>query len=540
MSHFNLIDEPWIPVRFSDGKREEFGIRETLLRAKEIAVIEDPSPLVVAALYRFLLAVLYRALEGPTDIDQAREWFKSGFPAKKITAYLKHSRDRFWLFDEKYPFFQIPDFEPKKWNAWTVLAAEHNTNDAKVLFDHVDVNNPGVIKNAVAVRWLLTAQTFAFTGNSELGYSSFSPSVNAVMVIPLGNNLEDTLMLCLVDQNREIIKSDVPIWETEPVSAEQIKDGIKKGVAGHAQLYTWLSRAIRLREVKDGVAEVAFAAGVKINSKAGNDKDDDKKSTDVAFIDPMVAYYEDRKKGKQQRGFSDRGLWRDFDSLLPDDARYAPLVIEHSTALSRTQRDRFPSSIMVLGLSNVPGQAKINFWRMERFTLPQSLLSERSIRTEIYQLLKDAESAEAALERSLKTFAKLVITKGDRELQADKWTKGKWKPGDISKAIGKMLPDAPSAPALGYWSQLEAAFHNILSSYTLDRDPDDIRLDWLKTVRTALSNAWNQHAASISTNDTWAIRALVRAEGAVGKKIKALNEEIKRYETYRKQQEETA
>lgn len=47
MSHFNLIDEKWIPVRFTDGSRGELGIRETLLRSKEIAVVEDDSPLVV-------------------------------------------------------------------------------------------------------------------------------------------------------------------------------------------------------------------------------------------------------------------------------------------------------------------------------------------------------------------------------------------------------------------------------------------------------------------------------------------------------------
>ena len=117
MSRFNLIDEPWIPVRFPDGTRAELNLRDTLLRAKDIAVIEDASPLVVAALHRFLLAVLYRALEGPTDIDQAKGWFKSGLPADKIDGYLKHWHPRFWLFDEKYPFGQIPDFEPKTWRA---------------------------------------------------------------------------------------------------------------------------------------------------------------------------------------------------------------------------------------------------------------------------------------------------------------------------------------------------------------------------------------------------------------------------------------
>lgn len=107
MSRFNLIDEKWIPVRFHDGTRSELGIRDTLLQSGEIASIEDPSPLVTAALHRFLLAVLYRALEGPTDINQARAFFKNGLPPDRLSAYLEKWRDRFWLFDEKYPFGQI-------------------------------------------------------------------------------------------------------------------------------------------------------------------------------------------------------------------------------------------------------------------------------------------------------------------------------------------------------------------------------------------------------------------------------------------------
>lgn len=104
MRRYNLIDEKWIPVRFPDGRLDELGIRETLLRSKEIAVIEDPSPFVVASLYRFLLAILYRTLEGPTDIDKAKDLFKNGLPADRITAYLEKWRDRFWLFDEQFPF----------------------------------------------------------------------------------------------------------------------------------------------------------------------------------------------------------------------------------------------------------------------------------------------------------------------------------------------------------------------------------------------------------------------------------------------------
>ena len=164
MSQFNLIDEPWIPVRKLDGERVELGIRDALLKAKEIAVIEDPSPLVTAALHRFLLAVLYRALEGPTDIDQARAWFREGWPADNIDAYLQERRDRFWLFDEKYPFGQNKNVPAKEIEPWTKLTAEHNATTNKVLFDHTDAKTPEARSFAECARWLVTTMTFSLSG----------------------------------------------------------------------------------------------------------------------------------------------------------------------------------------------------------------------------------------------------------------------------------------------------------------------------------------------------------------------------------------
>src|SRR5208337_3149842 len=195
MSRFNLIDEKWIPVQYIDGRRGELGIRETLLQAASIMAIEDTSPLIVAAVHRFLLAVLYRALEGPTDIEQARAFFRTGIPSERIEVYLEKWRDRFWLFDEKYPFGQIPSFEPKTWRAWTALAAEHNADNAKVLFDHVNVEAAGSISEAAAARWMLSTQTFSVScGKSELSHTGTAPSATATIVLPLGKNLQDTFL----------------------------------------------------------------------------------------------------------------------------------------------------------------------------------------------------------------------------------------------------------------------------------------------------------------------------------------------------------
>lgn len=500
MSRFNLIDEKWIPVRFLNGDRDELGIHDTLLRAKEIAAIEDSSPLVVAALHRFLLAVLYRALEGPTDIDQAKALFKEGLPSEKITAYLEKWRDRFWLFDEKYPFGQIPTFAPNAWRAWTALAAEHNADNAKVLFDHVDVEAPGTITEAAAARWILATQTFSVScGKSELSHTGTAPSATAAMALPLGNDFQDTLLFSLVPQNRAVIATDIPLWERQPESVASLKTGFERAASGLADRYTWRVRSIRLEENNSGrVGKLAFASGV------GN--------TSAEQSDPMLGYRIDDTRGKLPIQFRDRGLWRDFDSLLPDESHLAPQVIEHATVLTRMNRGRFPRSVMVLGQAN--NKAKIEYWRMERFALPDALAGDRFIRAEIRQLLKDSEDAQKSLWRSCSSFARDLLSRGDRNPD--------------SKDIKKFVTQMSANP--WYWSALESRFHEILREYTLERDSEDIRCQWLKSVRDTLMSAWALHSASVSTGDAWAIRALVKAEGPVLRKFKELNDEILKLE----------
>ena len=214
MSRFNLIDEKWIPVRFLDGNSVELGIQDALLRAKEIAAIEHQSPLVVAGLHRFLLAVLYRALEGPTDIDQAKKLFKDGLPKEKITAYLNKWRERFWLFDEKYPFGQNHHVSKDEIEPWTKLTVEFNATSNKVLFDHTDTNRPGSREPEECGRWLITTMGFSISGGR--GYYP-SPSPNAMLCIPLGSTLHDTLCYALIPYpNREVQMADSALWERNP------------------------------------------------------------------------------------------------------------------------------------------------------------------------------------------------------------------------------------------------------------------------------------------------------------------------------------
>jgi CRISPR system Cascade subunit CasA len=234
---------------------------------------------------------------------------------------------------------------------------------------------------------------------------------------------------------------------------------------------------------------------------------------DTGNADPMLGYRIDEKKGKLPIQFREKGLWRDFDSLLPDgkgagENRLAPGVIDHAIALTRHQRDRFPKSILVLGQSN--DKAKIEFWRMEQFVLPEAVTGERNIRAEVRSMLAKAEDTQKALWLTCRSYARDVLSRGTREPD------GK----DVRNFIDQL-------PAIGsYWSTLESQFHQLLRDYSVERDPDDIRLWWLKVLRRTLKSSWDQTQEVASAGDAWSIRALVKAEAPVRNKIRELDEEI--------------
>jgi len=494
MGQYNLIDEQWIPVRDLEGNRKELGIRDVLLTAENLSVIEDPSPLVTAAIHRFLLAVLYRALRGPCDIDEAKKLFTEGLPKDKIRAYLNEWKDRFWLFDEKYPFGQNPNIPESEVEPWTKLTVEYNSTSNKVLFDHTDTRNPCERTFAECGRWLLAIMSFSVSGGR--GYYP-SPSPNAVICFPMGRTLEETLLYSLVPQNLNVLMNDLPIWEKSSPQLPIPK--LKRMAAGYADLYTWPARFVLLKQQSSGnVKFVRFVAG------EGFEKDS-------RLLDPMQSYRKNDEHGLLPIQFKERGFWRDFQSILPDGEGVPPKNLENAIELTRRQRARMPGSVVVLGLRNEPPSANLEFWRMERFVLPEALAGDRCVGKDIRTMLEEAEDTSKSLYSACAGFAEASLSHGDRK--PDK--------GDSKKFIAQM----PSLSS--YWTILELKFHAILRDYTLECNPDNIHHDWLVCVRQALQDGWNLHEQSVCASDAWTIRAMVKASEIIKRKTIELNKSIK-------------
>ena len=90
MPTFNLIDEPWVPVRLLDGTRMELGFLELFLQAHDLMEVRDESPLVTAALHRLLIVLGHRITDGPkTEKHWGELWKAKRFDEKAVRVYFQ-------------------------------------------------------------------------------------------------------------------------------------------------------------------------------------------------------------------------------------------------------------------------------------------------------------------------------------------------------------------------------------------------------------------------------------------------------------------
>jgi CRISPR system Cascade subunit CasA len=502
---FNLITQPWIPVRtranrLEDERIERVSITEALLNPRAYLRIADSSPLVTAATYRLLLAVLHRALEGPDAPAVTAQWFRDGFPSAPIKEYLELWTPRFDLFDPNKPFYQLPHLPLGAFtDHWTRLSAERGSGNTSFLFNHrlrdnaPDPSDP--ITPAEAAGRLLEHQTFALGGLMKrfVTAAPSAPVSSAAFVIPHGADLLETLCLNLVPYPVSRRERDQPIWEREPYTVQQLEAGRSEPILGITSRYTWFTRSVRLEpEMEEGECRVrfmAYAAGVAVNGGEAQN-------------DPMVAYVPPLKEGQEFRplGFREgRGLWREFHALLPQPqgARKTIPVIENARALlgkSKRQVQAF-----VFGQGNDKG--KMLMARGEAFRLPEVALRDVSVYQFIKQRLDGAETTEFALRNAVRLMAEKLLSVGER------------KP--FTEDVSKLADGMPHR--LHYWSNLELAFNRFLSELPSDLERfdelrDDLERGWNQTLT---NTAWRAFSlAEISAgDDAHALKAVASARG---------------------------
>lgn len=481
---FNLLDEPWIPMRTHAGEVIEVSLSEALLNARDYTALAETSPPNLIALHRLLLAVLHRALttqHGPwRDADRAR-WFRNGLPEAPIRAYLEQWRERFWLFHPNEPFMQVAalaeaDETRDRMKARTQIALEDANGNTPIVFDHSQDDAPSAVSYAQACRNLLGFLQFTPGGLVKTVRASDKAGAlaNTAAVIPTGANLSETLLLGLhpFDARRG---DDLPSWErAKPTLAMLRADPTM--ASGPNDRYTRLSRAVLLAPVADDsgaaceVRQLRFAAGLALGE-------------DPNAPDPMACYRVNNEGKAIRISYSEgRAIWRDLPSLVPDPSksRDIPAAILGWAANLYSALGQWDASVQILTAGLASDQAKLLRWRAERIELPKALLTQADAAEFLRQQVRFAEEIHSRL-RSLYTGL-IALIMPDPE---HKDTKARAK---------TILSNSPAAAV--FFSAAERALPKLMQQIA-GGDFDEAEHDWKAALAEAARLSWTATRRSL-------------------------------------------
>ncbi|MDE6101913.1 MAG: type I-E CRISPR-associated protein Cse1/CasA [Ruminococcus sp.] len=228
---FNLIDEPWICVRTADLSVKEVSLKEVFLNAHIYTELAGETKSQDFAVLRLLLAIMH-TIFSRYDIDGNKAdddipdfsfdnwvavWKSRCIPDKPIERYFEKWYDRFWLFNEKYPFYQSNAVNGKgsPYSTAKMIGSLFESGNKPRLFS--DRYNDGrLLSYSEAARWLLHINCF-----DDIAAKKPTPKRTWVGKLSLiavkGENLFETLMLnynAVYDSEKEIYES-YPSWESD-------------------------------------------------------------------------------------------------------------------------------------------------------------------------------------------------------------------------------------------------------------------------------------------------------------------------------------
>jgi len=519
---FNLLEEPWIPCVWHDGRLEPLSLRDTLVQAHEIREVYADSPLTVAALHRLLLAVLHR-LFGPKDRWAWADLWQDGqgqWDVQRLDNYFAEWHTRFDLFDEQHPFYQVAQFpsdiKPPKAQPISQLAPEMASGNNIALFDHHFDLYPELVSAAEAARRLVTIQ--AFTIGFGISYAQSGkkihfrdgPCARGSLFLVQGDSLFQTLLLSMREypdtgsRLPDDPDEDKPVWEMDDpfVPSRDVP-------FGYLDYLTWQSLRVKFLPPVVNDEGILVKQVYRIQG-LGLDKGE--------VFDPLKSYSESEKGEFKVRGFSGaRSLWRDSVALFelvgdkkshnsPENWRLLASLVHPGRVLQKKQVFRYSA----YGLATEKGKAKnVILWRYERMPLPLDYLADETAVARLRGAIKLAEDVEWQLRVARDWLIWLGWFKPKEDREFDKWKKAKdyrKSKGDKSfQALQKKFPAARH-----YWWRLEEPFRRVMTGLA-GEGADQALLEWRQILRGAAEAAFRETETTVAPTPL-VLKAIVKAE----------------------------
>ncbi|GAB79425.1 CRISPR-associated protein, Cse1 family [Austwickia chelonae] len=260
---FNLVHDPWVLVLDADRQRHEVSLLTLFREASRWRGLAGEMPTQQVALLRLLLAIVHRALRDDIYPDEALQrwgtWWSEGLPVDEIVAYLLRYEQRFELFDEKCPFFQVAGLRTQKGSTSGLTKLIAEIPDGDKFFTTRAGEGLDRIGAAEAARWLVHCQAYDPAGiktgavgdprvKGGKGYPSGTGWCGSLgVVFAEGENLAETLLLNLVYEEPSP-EGDRPAWERDELLTSAVDPWLVDPTRqrGPVELLAWQGRRLRL------------------------------------------------------------------------------------------------------------------------------------------------------------------------------------------------------------------------------------------------------------------------------------------------------
>ena len=356
---YNLLDEPWIPVRLVDGTITDVGLLELLRRTTDIADLACELPTQSITIQRLILAIAYRVATPHDTRDWVRQW-EDGAPTEQMIEYLERWRDRFYLFGGHFPFMQVADLRTAKDAVSGLEKLIADVPNGEQFFTTRHGRALACIPASEAARWLVHAQAYdpsgirsGAVGDSQVkggkGYPIGPAWCGHLGLVWLkGQDLDETLVLNLIPASTAALRGvdsstewGVCSWEASEPESSVRGDYSLLDPAGTPKelsiprLLTWHSRRIRLVGDSSGVTGVVLAQGDKLAPQ------------EMRLYEPQSLWRYSTPQSKKfktdvymPRKFeAGRALWRNLPGTLP-------IVITVQGVDKQPKREFLPSATL--------------------------------------------------------------------------------------------------------------------------------------------------------------------------------------------------
>lgn len=525
MQRYNLLDEKWIQVASKDTV-EKVSIKELFADAANYKELAGDMKTQDFAVMRVMLAILHTVFSrfdsngDPYEFFEVNEesflqigeleendledyedalyqtwidiWNAKEFP-KVVYEYLEKWRERFFLYDDKYPFFQVTkeviekdaagggEFYGKNINR---LVSESNNKQA--YFSPKDESYKEYIADDELARWLITLQGYIGTSDKKKVGTAKTYSKGWLYdlggVYLQGNNVFETLMLNFAiahNENNNLLKMQKPCWEAETME-KNIESYFHNRIENIASLYTAWCREIfidpnRTKEDKF----VCFIA--KLPEIEHSD----------AFLEPMTVWkYNDtgeyKDKYRPRKHDVNKSMWRNFGLLTGvGEGTRKPGVIEwlnklgdisESEELGFNKENITLCAVCMLDDGNATSWAPIDEVE-DTLNLKERVLADTGNTGWIIRINKTISDTKKTIKSVLEKFIKDLLEIRNMEK------------ADVSKYVEQ------------FYFRIDLSFRKWIESIDIDNDKDTKEIEWNGILKKAMKEYVDELVSSSGLRD---------------------------------------